>query len=578
MEADGRERHASHEEASMIPATIATAVAPETIAKVTRLFNNTAFDVICELFQNARRAGALAVAVTLVTTADASYLTITDDGHGIVDPASIVTLGRSGWSDETRRAEDPAGMGVFSLAGQDVIIRSWSKVDRQGWLAHIPASAWETSRPIAISTDPIDRGTSITVRVPQQWLKNLAADIERAAKHYPVPVTLDGEPLPSEDWLKDADHVETWNGTRIGIFHRHPSHYSSRDHRLNFHGVTLPCDLPHVQEVDRGGHWIARVDIFDAPQIHLVLPARKEVVENDAVADLRSAVKTAIYRAIEAKGSHRLSHHDWTEAAALGVTLPQAEPYLFGWHAPAADYSRNYESGTRIGDPSMVLVPDFEALVAIPAEAAIAKRNPFGGPLVEAQDAFRGYGWYDVLARVEDLRFRIQQAGRVFIVSDSREAPTEVTDGWVDEIELLATIAHAGAYVDVACEADVAFAPDQFSCNSVDGTSIFVRRNSGVGSGTVTDLLESAIFYASDDSDADSYDTQQERFQSEAAERVISLLEGDDAALENRIREHLGGHYFLIPADRTVTVIANRDRLEVMIAPREVPAPAPEAA
>jgi hypothetical protein len=31
----------------MIPATIATAVAPETIAKVTRLFNNTAYDVIC---------------------------------------------------------------------------------------------------------------------------------------------------------------------------------------------------------------------------------------------------------------------------------------------------------------------------------------------------------------------------------------------------------------------------------------------------------------------------------------------------------------------------------------------------
>ena len=36
----------------MIPATIATAVAPETIAKVTRLFNNTAFDVVTELFQN----------------------------------------------------------------------------------------------------------------------------------------------------------------------------------------------------------------------------------------------------------------------------------------------------------------------------------------------------------------------------------------------------------------------------------------------------------------------------------------------------------------------------------------------
>lgn len=115
----------------MIPATIATAVAPETIARVTRLFNNTAFDVVTELFQNARRAGALAVAVVIQTGGPDTLLHIADDGHGIADPASVVTLGRSGWSDETRRAEDPAGMGVFSLAGRDVIIRSYSRPDRQ---------------------------------------------------------------------------------------------------------------------------------------------------------------------------------------------------------------------------------------------------------------------------------------------------------------------------------------------------------------------------------------------------------------------------------------------------------------
>ncbi|MCP5927888.1 hypothetical protein NL327_28940, partial [Klebsiella pneumoniae] len=91
------------------PATIATAVAPETIAKVTRLFNNTAFDVICELLQNARRAGATGVALALNGAGAEHFLHITDDGHGIADPVSIVTLGRSGWSDETRRAEDPAG-------------------------------------------------------------------------------------------------------------------------------------------------------------------------------------------------------------------------------------------------------------------------------------------------------------------------------------------------------------------------------------------------------------------------------------------------------------------------------------
>ena len=44
-------------------------------------------------------------------------------------------------------------------------------------MAHIPASAWETSRPIAISPDPISRGTAITIKVPDSWLKTLADDV-----------------------------------------------------------------------------------------------------------------------------------------------------------------------------------------------------------------------------------------------------------------------------------------------------------------------------------------------------------------------------------------------------------------
>lgn len=562
----------------MIPATIATAVAPETIARVTRLFNNTAFDVVTELLQNARRAGALAVAVVIQTGGPDTLLHIADDGHGIADPASIVTLGRSGWSEETRRAEDPAGMGVFSLAGRDVIIRSWSRPDRQGWMAHIPASAWETSRPIAVSPDPIASGTAITVRVPEAWLKSLADDIARAAKHYPLPVTLNGDMLPREDWLKQADYIEEWNGTRIGVFNKPPSHYSSRDGRLNFHGLTIPCDLPFVQEVDRGGHWIARVDIFDAPAIQLVLPARKEVVENDGIARLRNAVKVAIYRAIAARGTHRLSAHDWREAAALGIPLPEAEPYLFAWIAPTADYHSSYATGERTADPAMVLMPDFEALVAQPAQAAIRAHNPFGGQLVEAQDAFNGYGWYDVLARVEDLRFRVTQGDRTFIVSDAREAPAEADNGWVDTITLEATMSHAGASIEVACDADVAFAPDQWSCNSVEETSIFVRRGAAMTAHGVADLLEAAIFHADEDSDADSYDTQHERFRSDAAGRIIAMMEGDDAALENRIRDLLADHYFLVPKDRTVTVILNGDRLvEVTISERPVVPPEAEA-
>lgn len=555
----------------MIPATIATAVAPETIAKVTRLFNNTAYDVICELLQNARRAGASVVAIALNSAGSEHFLHVTDDGHGIADPASIVTLGRSGWSDETRRAEDPAGMGVFSLAGRDVIIRSFSKPDRQGWMAHIPASAWETSRPIAISSDPIARGTAITVRVPDEWLKTLERDVEKAAKHYPVPVTWNGNDLVQEDWLKDANHIEEWQGVRIGVFQKHPSHYSSRDGRLNFHGLTIPCDLPYVQEVDRGGHWIARVDIFDAPQIQLVLPARKEVVENDGIARLRDAVRVAIYRAIEAAGTHRLSAHDWREACSLGIVLPEAAAYLLSWTPNAADSSRNYESGQHITDPGMVLMPDFDALVGQPANAAIAKHNPFGGPLVEAQDAFQGYGWYDILAQVEDLRFRVTQGDRTFVVSDTQEAPAEAESGWVEAITLEATMRHAGAFIEVSTEADVAFAPDQWSCNSVDETSVFVLRGSDQTALGVVDLLESAIFYASDDSDADSYSTQLERFQADAAERIIGMPEGDDAALKNRVRDLLASHYFVVPEDRSVSIVMTRRGVEITVSPIAAP-------
>ena len=554
----------------MIPATIATAVAPETIAKVTRLFNNTAFDVVTELFQNARRAGALAVAVIIQTSGPDTIVHVIDDGHGIADPASIVTLGRSGWPEETRRMEDPAGMGVFSLAGRDVIVRSFSRPDRQGWMAHIPATAWETSRPVALSPDPISQGTAITIKVPGEWLKTLEVDVARAAKHFPLPVTLNGDMLPREDWLKDALHIEEWNGTRIGVYQQHPSHYSSRDGRLNFHGLTIPCQLPSVREVDRGGHWIARVDIFDAPHIQLVLPARKEAIENTGLAALRRAVAGAIYRAIAARGAHRLSVADWREARDHGVELPEAAPYLFGWDAPAADSSNNYVTGARFADPGMVIMCDFDALVAQPAAEAIKNHNPFGGPLVVAQDEFKGYAWYDVLARVEDLRFRVVQGELDFVVSETMEAPSEAEDGWVSAITLEATISHAGASIEVSTPAAVAFAPDQWTCNSPEESSIFVVRDSGQTAAAVADLFERAIFCPSADSDADAYETQHERFQRDAAERIIGLLEGDDAALENRIRERLSGHYFLIPPNRTVTVVVTRDGLDIVIAEREV--------
>ncbi|MDX3911159.1 MAG: hypothetical protein QHC67_15270 [Sphingobium sp.] len=48
-----------------LPTTIHSRVDPAAISKVTRLFNNSLHDVLTELFQNARRAGATCVDLDL---------------------------------------------------------------------------------------------------------------------------------------------------------------------------------------------------------------------------------------------------------------------------------------------------------------------------------------------------------------------------------------------------------------------------------------------------------------------------------------------------------------------------------
>lgn len=111
-----------------LPSTIHASVGQSLIGKVSRLFNNSVADVLAELLQNARRAGAHEIDIDVIEADGAKFLVLRDDGSGIDDPAKILTLGDSGWSRDIARSEDPAGMGVFSLAGRYVEIRSYSRL------------------------------------------------------------------------------------------------------------------------------------------------------------------------------------------------------------------------------------------------------------------------------------------------------------------------------------------------------------------------------------------------------------------------------------------------------------------
>ncbi len=70
------------------------------------------FACIQELLQNARRAEASEVLVEIDSAA--GVVTVTDNGHGVIDPQDLLNIGKSEWAAGVQ-AERPAGMGLFSV-------------------------------------------------------------------------------------------------------------------------------------------------------------------------------------------------------------------------------------------------------------------------------------------------------------------------------------------------------------------------------------------------------------------------------------------------------------------------------
>jgi hypothetical protein len=93
------------------------------IEKSTRFFNATIKDILNELLQNSRRAGASKIDISLIEN---GMLSLTDDGVGMFRNGVSLLLGESGWDKTTTDSEDPAGMGIFSLSNRGAVIESMS--------------------------------------------------------------------------------------------------------------------------------------------------------------------------------------------------------------------------------------------------------------------------------------------------------------------------------------------------------------------------------------------------------------------------------------------------------------------
>ena len=376
--------------------------------------------------------------------------------------------------------------------------------------------------------------------------------LENAARHYPLPVTLDGETVPRRAFLDGAVHAESWRGLAFGVFTGRSRYRDEPD--LNFHGLILAAHLPTVHPVD-GPAFSVRADVGNCPELELVLPARKEAVETPFLDEMREAARVAIYRAMAAADSApRIGFQDWRRARAAGVELPVPAPALRPWRPPVAD-TDNWLAGPASEPlPTGALVMDVD--LEPPEAQALWRAAESGGMaprLFEADRRFEGYGWYDALPRVTGVQIQIVGNGEVRPLVDYQTPPVEPPPR-PDAIRVKLDVQYPdGTNETLTLDADLAFAGEAWAWLS--DVRPLVTAGSAIEPAELAGILRDAFFSPSDESDADSWETQRTRFEEEAMHLALSLLCSEEEARRRSIacavRRELS---WLMPRERAVTI------------------------
>jgi hypothetical protein len=530
--------------------SIQAQVSPATLSKVSRLFNASLTDCLNELLQNARRAGASRVTIAL---SEEPRLTIADDGIGITDPQTLLTLGESDWTEETQQQESPAGMGFFSLANRNVTIRS------HNWQVHLTPVHFAGGAIATVeSCEPIS-GTQISFTVTESEVQSLDYRLRQVVKFYPLSVMWKGEAMPRQSFLDGAMYVEEWQGLRIGVGERR--HWNDRE-TINFYGLTLHCGLPTL-ECDGCTLWV-RVDVMDCPNLKLVLPARKELVQDGFWLSLKTEIQRVLYRYVATLPHHDLPFSQWQKARSLGVDLPMAQAMLSRFIPEVANRC-DMELGAlvAIGDRSVLMAVEGMTCGQQQVFWRSFQRGELDYEPLAVNSAYAGYPWYDELPRLGDVRFEIEQDGNVLSLEQWLEENGAVhqEDRRVEQIWAIARINGVNEQeMRLGCEVLLVDDPEEM-WDDFEQSWIVLSQSAGLEVDELAELLEAAYFCLSEDSDSDSPYTQQEDFREMAYERSVRVLLTEQEALMARIK---------MAAERHLRwIVPSNQRLDVRLVARE---------
>lgn len=543
--------------------------------RVSRLYSASVTDILHELLQNARRANASRIDLTTTVVDGQSLLTIADDGKGVADPALLLSLGESQWQRQEVMAEDPAGMGFFSLALRPhVVVRS------HDWCLSLQPDHFSGIQAAPVTNAPAIQGTQITFPLSEQETKNLTG-IVKAMRFFPLPLLLNGTAIERDDFLAEATVVNEWQGLRIGVYERNVWRWGY-DPTLNFYGITIKAILPSLGQNHRyNGNLsvkalMVRVDVRNCSGLRLVLPARKEVVKDAFWQELTHACWQFIYRHIGSWSGHRLPFCAWEAAhGQYGVTLEPAMAELCQFFPRNAD-SRNQEIPSEIAvvsmDSNSLLIDQDD--IAEPIQHLLNRavaQQPLSRQLLLAHPPYQGYAWYDALPHLTNLQIMVQEGDKILAMQEREQSHGE--NRFVDAIWLEGQVVQRGEIVEtLRLPVDVGFS-DVDSCLFMPSDmTIFVTKNHQMDVEKLTDLLTDAYFYP--DECGDRHDTQWEEFTKQATNVALQLLlSPDEAARETIKRVVLEEVRWHIPCQTRAIITIEAGNADITLEPLE-PTPA----
>lgn len=140
-----------------------------------------------------------------------SRVAVQDNGCGIANFQALLTLGGSGWNKETKRTEDPAGMGFYSLCQSQVTVVSGARS------AHLTPDVFLGKAAVEVmQNQEFVPGTRIEFTRPSR-LHVLASCLERVAEFCPLAVHVNGKKLPRHDFLPAAFFASESTGSRLAL-------------------------------------------------------------------------------------------------------------------------------------------------------------------------------------------------------------------------------------------------------------------------------------------------------------------------------------------------------------------------